>query len=50
MDKLEVMYEKSLLKTKILDVACQLNNDEHYTKEQAVEDLMEIVEMIDDKK
>ena len=47
---LEVMYERSLLKTKILGVAAQLKNDHMYDKEQAIEDLLEIVEMLEDKK
>lgn len=47
---LELKYERSLLKTKILNVAAQLQNDHLYTKEQAIEDLLEIVEMLEDKK
>ena len=44
------MYERSLLKTKILGIAAQLKNDEVYTKEKAVEDLLEIAEILEDKK
>lgn len=47
---LEEMYERSLLKTKILNVAAQLKNDEVYTNENAIEDLLEIVKMIDNVK
>lgn len=50
MDELEIMYERSLLKTKVLNVTAQLKNDEVYTKEQAIEDLLEVVKMIEDKK
>lgn len=48
--KLEEMYQRSLLKTKILNVAAQLKYDKVYTKEKAIEELLEIVEMIEDKK
>jgi len=44
------MYERSLLRTKILAVAAQLKNDHVYTKEQAIEDLLEIAKMLEDKK
>jgi len=44
------MYERSLLKTKILGVAAQLKNDHMYDTEQAIEELLEVVDMIDNKK
>lgn len=47
MDELEIMYERSLLKTKVLSIAEQLQNDNMYTKEQAIEELLEVVDMID---
>ena len=48
--ELEEMYQRSLIKTKILNVAAQLKYDKVYSKEIAIEELLEIVEMIEDKK
>ena len=40
-------YEWSLIKTKILNIACQLESDHQYTKEKAIQELENIVDLID---
>ncbi|MRG87023.1 hypothetical protein [Salinibacillus xinjiangensis] len=44
---LEQRYEQNLVKTHILNVAAQLENDAQYTKKKAVEELVEIVDMME---
>ncbi len=47
--KVQLRYEESMVKTKILDVAAQLDVDDQYKREQAVEDLMTIVDWMEAK-
>jgi hypothetical protein len=44
---IEQRYEWSLIKTKILSVAAQLESDQEYSKEQAIEELIFIVDMME---
>jgi hypothetical protein len=45
--KLEQRHEWNLIKTKILSVAAQLENDSEYSKENAIEELVSIVDMME---
>jgi len=47
--KVQLRYEESMLKTKILDVAAMLDVDEQYKREQAVKDLVAIVDWLEAK-
>jgi len=42
-------YEEALIKTKILDVAAQLDTDGQYKRETAVEELVRIVDWLEGK-
>ena len=42
-DNLLEELEKSQIKTTLLSVACQLKDDDCYTKDQAAEDLLEFL-------
>lgn len=44
---LQQEHDKHALITQILEVACQLKYDSQYSKEQAVEDLEEVVKSIE---
>ncbi|MGJ9459951.1 hypothetical protein [Oceanobacillus sp. CF4.6] len=42
---IEQRYDLAILKAKILGVAANLNSDKQYSREAAVEDLVEIVDV-----
>ncbi len=44
LDNIEQEYERALLKERLLNVIAQLKNDEMYKKENAIEDLLEIID------
>jgi len=48
-DQLEERYESYLLRAKIMNVAAQLANDSHYEREDAVQELVNIVNWVEGK-